>query len=252
VAAGSIVVGIALSVTSIPVNVPIDGIILLLVVCVALLLAAPETVQRRAGAVASLRPTMRVPRGEGLRWTGACMSFIGCWSLGGYYQALAPAAASHTLGASGPVQGGLVTASLVATTVVGGLVTARFGAMWALRVGPVALVTGLTLVMLSLQIMSYPLFIGGSGVAGAGFGATVSASVSVMAILVDQGRRAGVIASLYLVGFLGAGVITWLSGRLVGDLGYTRVTYWMCLWVIGTSFVGTAILRRRMVIGLVE
>lgn len=244
-ALGSIVVGAVLSLFSVPMDVALDAVLVLLLAAAALLVIAPETVQRRPGAVGSLTPTLGVPPGDSLRWLGACMAFVGCWSLGGFYQALAPAAVSHMLSAHGTFRAGAVTASLIATTVVGGLVTARFGAFLALRVGPAALVLGLGAVMLSLWLVSFSVFIGGSVIAGVGFGATISASVSTLVSAVDATRRAGVVASLYLVGFLGAGVVTWISGLFVDDVGYAPVTIAMCLWVIASSAAGCVLMRRQ-------
>jgi hypothetical protein len=53
-----------------------------------------------------------------------------------------------------------------------------------------------------------------------------------------------VIASLYLVGFLGAGVVTWASGLFVDSVGYAGVTTGMCVWVAACTLSGSILLRR--------
>lgn len=246
VALGSIVVGFAMREASVSMADALYGVTVLLAVCAALLIVSPDAVRRRPGALRSLRPRTSMPPGQNASLIGACLCFMACWSLGGFYQALAPAAVRQVLAGRGPLVSGAVTSSLVMLTGAGGLVTASLGRRFAVCAGPAALIVGLATVGAGFDVTSLPLVLAGSGVAGVGFGATISGSVSFVAASVAPDLRAGLIATLYFVGFLGAGIITWLCGVLVDSVGYTEVVDLLALEVVALASIGSILVLRPM------
>ena len=70
----------------------------LLAACAALIAAGRETVARGAGAAASLRPQVRIPRAARRLLPAAAATFLATWALGGFYQAFGPSVVADQLG----------------------------------------------------------------------------------------------------------------------------------------------------------
>ena len=64
----------------------------LLVLLVLALFVVPEQVQRRPGALRSLRPTISVPRSSRRLFRGVAGSLVASWALGGMFLSLVPSA----------------------------------------------------------------------------------------------------------------------------------------------------------------
>ena len=70
----------------------------LLAACAALIAAGRETVARGAGAAASLRPQVRIPRAARRLLPAAAATFLATRALGGFYQAFGPSVVADQLG----------------------------------------------------------------------------------------------------------------------------------------------------------
>ena len=74
---------------------------------------SPETMPRRRGAMASLRPRLQVPAGSGQLLLAAGAASVATWSLGGFYQAFGPSVAAEHLGTTNPLVAAAVFASVI-------------------------------------------------------------------------------------------------------------------------------------------
>ena len=99
-----------------------------LVVCAALMAMSPETMPRRRGAMASLRPRLQVPAGSGQLLLAAGAASVATWSLGGFYQAFGPSVAAEHLGTTNPLVAAAVFASVMVLNPVGGPLSGRLRA----------------------------------------------------------------------------------------------------------------------------
>src|SRR5438445_469352 len=88
-----------------------------------LLFVMPETVSRKAGAFASLRPRVSVPRQSRAALLRVTPASIAAWAFGGFYLSLMPTVVATTLGVRAPWVGGIVVAApwLSAALTVGAL-----------------------------------------------------------------------------------------------------------------------------------
>src|ERR1700692_764033 len=106
-----------------PLHLVYEVLFALTALMMVLLFVMPETVSRKAGALASLRPRVSVPtqsRAALLRITPAS---IAAWALGGFYLSLMPMVVATILGVGAPWVGGIVVAAplLSAALTVGAL-----------------------------------------------------------------------------------------------------------------------------------
>src|SRR3954451_22948005 len=85
-----------------------------LAACAALIVAARETVARTPGAIAGLRPQVRVPPAARALLPAAGASFVATWGLRGFYQAFGPSVAADQLGTTNTLIAAVIFASLMA------------------------------------------------------------------------------------------------------------------------------------------
>jgi hypothetical protein len=106
-----------------PLHLVYEVLFALTVLMMVLLFVMPETVSRKAGALASLRPRVSVPRQSRAALLRITPASIAAWALGGFYLSLMPMVVATTLGVRAPWVGGIVVAAplLSAALTVGAL-----------------------------------------------------------------------------------------------------------------------------------
>ncbi len=220
----------------------------LLCLAAVAVLVTPETASRRPGALRSLRPSIRVPAGAPALFATACLCFISSWALAGYYQALGPSVAADVLGATSPLVGGLVLASLAGTSGIAGLAVSGVGHDRAMLGGLTALLLGVAGVVGSLAAGLTAGFFVASVVAGAGFGASFTGAMRWVLADRSADERAGLLAAAYLVSYLGSAVPSYLVGLVVpawGLLGSTAAYGALVAALALVSAAAALLLRRR-------
>ena len=195
------------------------GVIVLQAAGVALM---RETVAQKPGAIASLRPEIRLPRTLRGPVLTATPVLFAVWSLGGLYAALGPSLVHALTGSGDVVLGGLSLFVLTLTAVLTVIVLRGAGARTVMLTGILALVTGVAVTMLALSIASTPLFFAGTAISGAGFGSGFQGGLRTVVPQAAAHERAGVLSLLYIVSYLGLGVPAVVAGFLiVHGLGLT-------------------------------
>ena len=197
----------------------IAGVIVLQAAGVALM---RETVNPKPGAIASLRPEIRLPRTLRGPVLTAVPVLFAVWSLAGLYFALGPSLV-HALTGSGDVVLGSLSLFILTLTAVLAIIVLRGAAgRTVMLTGILALIAGVSVTMLALGIASTPLFFVGSAISGVGFGAGFQGSIRIVVPQAAAHERAGVLSLLYIASYLGLGVPAVAAGFLiVHGLGLT-------------------------------
>ena len=197
----------------------IAGVIVLQAAGVALM---RETVNPKPGALASLRPEIRLPRTLRGPVLTAVPVLFAVWSLAGLYFALGPSLV-HALTGSGDVVLGSLSLFILTLTAVLAIIVLRGAAgRTVMLTGILALIAGVSVTMLALGIASTPLFFVGSAISGVGFGAGFQGSIRIVVPQAAAHERAGVLSLLYIASYLGLGVPAVAAGFLiVHGLGLT-------------------------------
>jgi len=211
-------------------------------------LAMPESVKRAPGALASLRPHVRVPprlRSAVLRVAPA---LVGAWALVGFYGALGPTLVRRLVGPSLPALGGLALFVLAVGGVLAVLASRRRPPHVAMVSGASALGLGVATTIGAVSLGSAPLFFLATAVAGAGFGASFHGAIrSVMGLAVPH-ERAGVLSTLYVVSYLALGLPAVLAGLRVvhgGGIVVTAREYGVAVMLLAAAALGGALRGRR-------
>lgn len=125
-----------------------------------------ESSPKRTGALASLRPAFSLPaavRGPLLRSVPA---LIALWSLGGLYASLGPALVAQITGQHSFVLGGLSVAVLAGTGAASVLLLRSAPPAAVMLTACIALVAGVGITLVSVQLSSATVFFAGTVVAG--------------------------------------------------------------------------------------
>src|SRR6266851_184721 len=190
-----------------------------------LLFVMPETVSRKAGALASLRPRVSVPRQSRAALLRITPASIAAWALGGFYLSLMPMVVATTLGVHAPWAGGIVVAAplLSAALTVGAL--RQLAARRLLVLGTGALSLGVVASLLGIWQHSVAALVAGAVIAGLGLGASLSGSLSALLPTAEAHQRAGLLATFYVLSYLALGLPALVAGASVPLIGLDTVAY---------------------------
>jgi MFS family permease len=185
-----------------------------LVACAVLIVAARETVARAPGAIAGLRPQVRVPPAARALLPAASATFVATWALGGFYQAFGPSVAADQLGTTNTLIAAVIFASLMAPSAIGAPLAGRTSPAGAQRIGIVVFFAAVVAILLSLHAGTVVPFIIASAVAGAAQGTTFAASMRALLAHAGAAERAGVLSAIYLLSYGGAAIPGLIAGQL--------------------------------------
>ncbi|MBT1583745.1 MFS transporter [Curtobacterium flaccumfaciens] len=195
----------------------------LLVLLVLALFVVPEQVQRRPGALRSLRPTISVPRSSRRLFRGVAGSLVASWALGGMFLSLVPSALGTVFGITNHFAAGALIATVTGVGALTGLAIQRMDTRRAVLLGLVALVLGPIVTVSFVFAHSLPGMVVGSAIAGVGFGAGFQAPLRMLLATAAPTHRAGLLSTIYVVSYLAFGVPSVIGGLLEPSVGLVPV-----------------------------
>ncbi|WIE82707.1 MFS transporter [Curtobacterium sp. MCPF17_021] len=195
----------------------------LLVLLVLALFVVPEQVQRRPGALRSLRPTISVPRSSRRLFRGVAGSLVASWALGGMFLSLVPSALGTVFGITNHFAAGALIAVVTGVGALTGLAIQRMDTRRAVLLGLVALVLGPIVTVSFVFAHSLPGVVIGSAIAGVGFGAGFQAPLRMLLATAAPTHRAGLLSTIYVVSYLAFGVPSVIGGLLEPSVGLVPV-----------------------------
>jgi MFS family permease len=207
----------------------------------------PESSPRLPGARASLRPRVHVPDRHRRMFLVVLPLLVACWSVGGLYASLGPSLVADVYGIDNHLVGGLLILALNATGIVGSLALRTSRPERALLVGAVVFTVGVTGTLAALFATSTPLLFMAAVVTGFGFGAAFLGAVATITAGVAQGHRAGLLASIFVVGYLAFSLPSIAAGIAAEEFGLTRTTevYGAAVVLLGLLAVAALMRARR-------
>jgi MFS family permease len=210
------------------------------------ILAMPEPGTRRAGVLASLRPRVGVPRQARGTFATAVPCLFAVWALGGLYLSLGPSLAVQVTGSRDLLWGGLVVFLL--TGVAAGATVAFRGLAprTAMLAGCLVLLAGLAVTFAAIATATAAAFLTGTAVAGVGFGLALMGVNRILIALAAPVQRAGLIAAIFIVNFLGLSIPVVIAGVATAHFGLhrTALAYCVALAALVAAAAGSLMLRR--------
>jgi hypothetical protein len=210
------------------------------------LLVLPETSPRLPGALASLRPQVHIPPAHRRPFVVALPILLANWALGGLYASLGPSLLVDVFGIDNHLAGGLLIFALNGTGVLGSLALRNAPAQRALVVGALVFAVGAAGTVASLSTGSVALLFVAAVVTGFGFGAGFLGAVATITAGVASGYRAGLLAAIFVVGYLAFSLPAIAAGIAVGSIGIERTAeiYGVAVIVLALSAAALLLLRR--------
>jgi MFS family permease len=209
----------------------------------------PESSPRLPGARASLRPRVHVPPLHRRAFVVALPILVACWALGGFYASLGPSLVADVFGIDNPLVGGLLILALNGTGILGSLALRTSPPERALLVGALVFTVGSAGTTAALFASSTVLLFATGVVTGFGFGAAFLGAVATITAGVAPGHRAGLLASIFAVGYLAFSIPSIAAGIAAGEFGLTRTTevYGAVVVLLGLLAVAALLQSRRAV-----
>jgi MFS family permease len=214
---------------------------------VGTLFVLPETSARLPGAVASLRPQVHVPPANRRPFLVALPVLVAAWALGGLYASLGPSLLVDVFGIDNHLAGGLLILALNGTGVLGSLAMGKAAPARSLVVGALIFAVGVAGTVASLFADSVTALFVAAIVTGFGFGAAFLGAVATITAGVASGHRAGLLASIFVVGYLAFSIPSIVAGVAVGGIGLQRTAeiYGCVVIVLALAAVTLLTLRRQ-------
>ncbi len=219
IALGAFFTGLAVQFTSAPTTLVFLTLALLFAAGILVVIASPETVGRRPGAVRSLIPRLVIPRAARGEFVGAIPLFLATWMLAGLFIGLSPSILHGVFHLDSGLLNGAIVAVPPAVGATVGLVLTRVAARRLTVWGMVAIIVGIALAGAGIGAVSLPMLFAGATVAGAGFGGGFSAMLRILAPLAPNDQRAELFAGIFLVSYLAYGVPALAAGELIATIG---------------------------------
>src|SRR5580693_7523492 len=208
-------------------------------------LAMAEPGSRRPGVLASLRPAVAVPRRARGTFAGAIPCLVATWALGGLYLSLGPSLAAAATGSPNLIWGGLVIFLVCGTGAVAAYVLRGISSRAAMLTGCLLLLAGLAVTFGAIATGASAAFLAGSTVAGAGFGLAFQGAFRMTTALATPAQRAGLVTSVFAVGYLAFSVPALIAGVATTKYGLhsTALVYSASLAALVVAAAGILVLR---------
>jgi MFS family permease len=184
----------------------------------------PETAARRAGALTSLRPHVRVPREARATFQRLMPVNVAAWSLGGFYFSLMPSLLRVATGETSPLIGGIVVAALTMAGTAAVLALRNLPPARIVAFGGSILSVGVLMTLSGAHTSQVATMLIGTLVAGFGFGGAFSGVLRTLLPMAAANERAGLLSAFYVVSYLAFSLPAILAGLAAPILGLTRTT----------------------------
>src|SRR5262245_33102786 len=174
-----------------------------------------ETVTRRAGAVASLKPQFGLPAAARAPMLIAAPVLVAAWSLAGFYASLIPALTRTVLGFDPSLASGFAAFALAGSGAATVLALGSRGPRTVMVYGALALLAGTAAAVGALGAHSAAGFFLATALAGSGFGASFQGAMRTVLPTAKVHERAGVLSVMFVVSYLAMGLPAIAAGFVV-------------------------------------
>ncbi|MCV2491776.1 MFS transporter [Geodermatophilus sp. YIM 151500] len=210
-------------------------------------LLLPESSPRLPGALTSLRPQVHVPRAQRPRFLVAVPCLVATWALGGLYLSLAPSVLAGVFGVDDHLAGSLLVLAMNGCAAVGSVAAHRLSGELAMSAGALVFAGGVAVTLVAVGTTSVPLLFASAVVSGLGFGSAFYGALATATRGVVPGARAGLMSSIFVVGYLSFSLPAIGAGLAAARVGLTLTAqvYGVAVVVLALVAVGGLLARRR-------
>lgn len=233
-ACGGIVTGVLVSYAPMPTLVPYLVTATLTTATLATLAFMPETVSRKAGALASLVPSFAIPPVAREPFVRLAPTVFAGWALGGLFMSLMPTILRHVLHSESRMLSGVVVFALFASAAAGVNFARTRDARAMMVRGGLTMLAGMVLTITGIEIGNVVFIFAGTILTGAGQGFAFSSSMRLLLPLVKEHERAGMLAVFFALSYMAFAVPAIIAGMAAPHIGLARTALW---YGVGTGLL---------------
>jgi hypothetical protein len=204
---------------------------------IVLLYVMPESSTRKTGALASLRPHVRVPPQSRAILARLTPANVAAWALGGLYLSLMPTVVATAMGVATPWVGGVVVATLMLSGAIAIVTFRDWPARRLIVISTSTLGLGVAVSMIGIEQQQVAALLAGTVIAGAGFGSTFSGTLRTLLPTAEPHQRAGLLSAFYLQSYLAFALPAVLAGLSVPRIGLSTTAYIYGAVIILLAFI---------------
>jgi hypothetical protein len=223
--AGSLGAAALISLAPDPLHLIYEILFALTALMIALLWFMPESSSRKAGALASLRPHVSVPRQSRAILLKLTPASVACWALGGLYLSLMPTVVATAMHVASPWIGGVVVSTLMLTAAIVVAACRNWPARRLVLTGTSTLSLGVAVSMAGIAQQQVAALLIGTAIAGAGFGVTFSGILRALLPTAEPHQRAGLLSAFYVQSYLAFALPALAAGLSVPLIGLSTAAY---------------------------
>jgi predicted MFS family arabinose efflux permease len=142
----------------------------------------------------------------------AALAVLSSWSIGALFFSLGPQLAGHLFGTTDSLVSGSGIVALAAAATLAQRAIGRSRPWIATSTGSIALAAGIVLIVLAAAGGSSGLYLAGSVVGGAGFGAAFLGGLRALVAAIPPGDRAAVMSAFYVAAYASLSIPAVLAG----------------------------------------
>ena len=178
----------------------------------------PEPVRERNAL--RLRPQRPgVPSAVRRPFVLAALAVLSSWSIGALFFSLGPQLAANLFDTTNAIAAGSGIVLLAAAAAGAQLLTSRIPPWIAAATGSIALAAGMALIVAAAATSSGLVYLAGSLLGGAGFGAAFLGGLRALVASIPPTHRASVLSAFYVVAYASLSVPAVLAGVTVTHIG---------------------------------
>lgn len=208
-----------------PLHMVYEVLLGLTALMIALLWVMPESVEPKAGALASLRPHVSVPHQSRPILVRLTPANVASWSLGGLYLSLMPTVVATAMGVASPWVGGVVVSALMLSGAIAVAAFRNWPARRLILLGTSTLPLGVAVSMFGIQQQQVAALLAGTVIAGVGFGSNFSGVLRALLPTAGSHERAGLLSAFYVQSYLAFSLPAVAAGLSVPLIGLSTVAY---------------------------
>ena len=208
-----------------------------LLLCFAGILFGEETLERRAGALSSLLPQIKIPKQGRPYIPSAIGIFAGTWAMGGYFQAFSSTIGGTIFHLDSPMVSAIILASFMAPNLIGSSLSGKFIKPTGKSAGMLLFILCISLMYVSFTIKNFTLFLLTIIIAGVAQGIAYTNAMQQLLQSSEEEEKAGVLSVIYFISYGGAAIPSFILGRLSGVLTFKQVTLAYVILVLILGFL---------------
>jgi MFS family permease len=148
----------------------------------------------------------------------AALAVLSSWSIGGLFFSLGPQLAAHLFHSTNVIVSAIGIVALSGSAVVAQFLTGRTAPWIGASVGSIALAAGMVLIVIAAAADSGTVFLAGSILGGAGFGAAFLGGLRALVAVIPHEHRAAVMSAFFVAAYTSLSVPAVLAGIVVNHL----------------------------------